>query len=90
MQEAGGVIPDRNVERMPRNTHIPVDAADSRRMDLVVPGLSVARGLPLFCDVTCVSPISISGHARPGCTMHNGNILPHAAHSNTNDHPDVE
>ena len=90
LQEAGGVIPDRNVERMLRNTHIPVDATDSRRMDLVVPGLSVARGLPLFCDVTCVSPIGVSGHARPGCTMRNGNILLNAARNNSNDYPEVE
>ena len=52
LSEAGGHFPDRNVERMLRNTHVPVPPEDSRRLDLVVPGLNVARGLPLFCDVT--------------------------------------
>eukprot|EP00973_Karenia_brevis_P062953 8750531-Karenia_brevis.AAC.1 len=41
--EAGGQVPDRNVERMLSNTHVPVDPQDQRRLDLVVPGLNVAR-----------------------------------------------
>ena len=40
--EAGGRVPDRNRERMLRETNIPVPPADARRMDLVVPGLNVA------------------------------------------------
>ena len=49
--EAGGQVPDRNIERMLSNTHIPVPEGDTRRLDLVVPGLNVARGLPeLVCS----------------------------------------
>ena len=54
--EAGGQVPDRNVERMMVWTHSPVPPGDQQRLDLVVPGLNVNRGLPLFCDVTILSP----------------------------------
>ena len=50
--EAGGSVPDRSIERMLRDTHVPVPPADMRRLDLIVPGLGSDRGLPLFCDVT--------------------------------------
>eukprot|EP00973_Karenia_brevis_P069252 9628882-Karenia_brevis.AAC.1 len=56
--EAGGQVPDRNMERLLRNTHIPVSPDDLRRLDIVVAGLTVVRGLPIFCDITVVSPIS--------------------------------
>ena len=44
--EAGGAVPDRNIERMLRDTHVPVPAGDTRRLDLIVPGLNIADGLP--------------------------------------------
>eukprot|EP00959_Pyramimonas_sp_CCMP1952_P359829 7534536-Pyramimonas_sp.AAC.1 len=47
-QEAGGSVPDRNVERLLVRTNIPVPPEDLRRLDLVIPGLNVHRGLPLF------------------------------------------
>ena len=46
--EAGGAVPDNNVERMLVDTNVPVPPDDQRRLDLVVPGLNVHRGLPLF------------------------------------------
>ena len=46
--EAGGSVPDRNMERLLRDTNIPVSSEDLRRLDLVVPGLNVYEGLPLF------------------------------------------
>ena len=45
--EAGGSVPDRNIERVISNTNIPVRANDQRRLDLVVPGLPV-YGVPAF------------------------------------------
>ena len=89
-QEAGGQVPDRNVERMLRNTHVPVRADDNRRMDLVVPGLAVARGLPLFCDATCVTVISGNGMARSGATTRSGAILARAHDDNATTYPEVE
>ena len=62
--EAGGSVPDRNIGRMLRDTHVPIPPADMRRLDLIVLGLGVDRGLPLFCDVTCVTPIT--GRVSPG------------------------
>ena len=46
--EAGGQVPQWNVERMLRTTWIPVPAWDNRRLDLVAPGLNVEHGLP-YC-----------------------------------------
>ncbi len=55
--EAGIVIPDRNVERCLRDTHINRGPHDTRRMDLVTPGVpGVFGGAPLFIDATMVSP----------------------------------
>ena len=88
-QEAGGHVPDRNVERLLRATHVPVDPSDNRRLDLVVTGLSVARGLPLFCDATCVSPITGAGAARSGCTMIDGSVLAAARRDNQRTYREV-
>ena len=82
MTEAGGNVPDRNVERMLRNTHVPVPPADTRRLDLVVPGLNVARGLPLFCDVTVLCPLTQSGQPRAGTSNAGGRLLVDATAEN--------
>ena len=80
--EAGGQVPDRNVERMLVDTHVPVPEDDTRRLDLVVPGLNVARGLPLFCDVTVLSPLSRTGAPRGGTSNQGGRLLVDATHEN--------
>ena len=86
LREAGGTIPDRNVERVMSTTHIPVPQGDQRRIDLVVPGLNVARGLPLFCDVTVVSPITRRGLARSGTSNRGGSLLDTAERINNTHH----
>ena len=58
-----------------RNTHVPVNPADLRRLDLLVPGLNVARGLPLFCDATVLTPLTRSGQPRPGTSNQAGSLL---------------
>ena len=80
--EAGGQVPDRNVERLLRNSHIPVPPDDLRRLDLIVPGLNVHRGLPLFCDVTILSPITRKGHARSGTSNRGGALFTRAERDN--------
>ena len=88
--EAGGHVPRRNVERLLRNTHVPgLPPGDMRRLDLVVPGLNVARGLPLFCDVTCVTVITARGRARPGCLTVDGGALRTAERLNNNTYPEI-
>ena len=72
--EAGGSVPDRNVERCLSSTHLQVAPWDARRVDLVVPGLNIDRGLPLFCDVTVHSPISGNGAARSGTSNRGGSL----------------
>jgi hypothetical protein len=87
--EAGGSVPRRNVERLLRHTHVPTPPGDQRRLDLIVPGLGIERGLPLFCDVTCVTPISCNGAARPGCLTIDGGALRSAQRTNDNTYPEV-
>ena len=82
MIEAGGNVPDRNVERKLRNTHIPVPPGDARRLNLVVPGLNVARGLPLFCDVTVICPLTQRGQPRAGTGNAGGKLLVDATAEN--------
>ena len=88
-QESGNSIPRRNVERLLRNTHVPCDRRDARRLDLIVAGSSIARGLPLFCDVTVVSPISANGRARGGCTRADGGALDAARRVNNRTYSEV-
>ena len=87
--EAGSQVPDRNWERMLSRTHIRVPPGDTRRLDLVVPGLSVAHGLPLFCDATCVFPIGVNGLARSGATNVDGGIVERAARDNDRTYREV-
>ena len=88
-REAGGMIPDKNVERVLATTHIPMPPGDLRRMDLVVTALSVAQGVPFLCDVTVVSPITRRGQARPGTSNRGGTLLEQAEHTNNTTYPEV-
>ena len=87
--EAGGLIPDRNVERLLSHTHIPTPQGDTRRLDLVVPCLNVARGLPLFCDVTVISPIAGNGRPRAGTSTRGGRLLEQAERANNDTYHEV-
>jgi hypothetical protein len=82
--EAGGEIPDWNVERLLANTHVPVPQDSLLRLDLVVPGLNIAGGLPLFCDVTVLSPLTHGGQPRPGTSNAGGRLLALAQNENDN------
>jgi len=82
-------VPDRNVERMLRNTHVPVLPGDARRLDLVVPCLNVCRCLPLFVDVTVLSPISGLGQPRPGTSNAGGRLLDAATAENNGTYHEV-
>jgi len=89
MVEAGATIPDHNVERTLTRTNIPVSPYDNRRLDIVAPDLNVYGGLPLFCDVTVLSPITATGMARPGTSNQGGSLLGDAEHDNDNIYYDV-
>ena len=88
-REAGHAIPRRNVERLLRDTHVHVLRNDSRRLDIIVHGTSIARGLPLFCDATIVSPISGVARARPGATRIDGGVLRQARRNNDGTYHEV-
>ena len=88
--EAGGRIPRRNVERLLRDCNVRVSQRFQRRLDLVVPGTGVARGLPLLCDVTCVSPVTGRGAARSGAAGNDGAVVSAAQrHCHEVDYPEV-
>ena len=74
---------------MLRNTHVPVDLADTRRLDFVVPGLNVARGPPLFCDSTVLTPLTARGVARPGTSNSAGGLLVAATLENNSTYHEV-
>ena len=84
LSEAGGQVPDRNVERLLASTHVPVPQDSLLRLDLVVPGLNIAGGLPLFCDVTVLSPLTHGGQPRPGTSNAGGRLLERAQDENDN------
>ena len=88
--EAGSFIPDRNAERQLRNIHMPVPSDNNRRIDIVAPCLNVARGLPLFCDATIISPISRNGRPRGGTSNRGGRLLDEAERANNNTYWEVE
>ena len=87
--EAGGQVPKRNVERMLRSTWVRVPEWDNRRLDLIVSGLNIDRGMPLFCDVTVISPISRLSTARPGTSNRGGRLLELAEDENNHTYPEV-
>ena len=87
--EAGGMVPDRNMERMLSRTNIPIPPHDQRRLDMVVTCLQVERGLPLFCDATVVSPITAIGAPRGGTSNAGGRLLDRAEAVNNNTYPEV-
>ena len=73
--EAGGAAPNHNVERTLTRTNVPVPPGDLRRLDLIVPGLNVLQGLPVFCDATVVTPLSFDGAPRGGTSNRGGSLL---------------
>ncbi len=54
-----------------------------------MPGLQIARGLALFCDVTIVSPISRTGVARPSTSNRGGALLEAAEGQNNQTYHEV-
>ena len=90
-REAGVSIPDRNVERTLRTTHINRGSDDNRRMDLVCSGIDgVFGGVPLFADVTCVSPLHGNGTPMPHAADEEGAAVNAVESRNREtDYPDV-
>ena len=79
--------------RLLHNTNLAVADGDQRRMDLIAaPGsrsCGAYRGLPLFCDVTVVSPLTAQGAPRPGAANHDGKCLEAAMTKKRNTYRDV-
>ena len=57
----------------------------------MVAGLGVARGLPLLCDITCVSSATGNGEARGGClTVDKGAVQAATRHCHRVDYREVD
>ena len=83
-------MPDRNVERLLRTTNVPIANADDRRkLDLIVPGLNVYEGLPLFIDATVITPLTGTGLARSGTSNYSGGLLEDAERENNRNYHEV-
>ena len=74
---------------MLRDSHIPVHPDDQRRLDIVATGLPIAQGLPLFCDVTVLSPLTRNGDARPGTSNQGGSLLAAAERENNDMYEEI-
>ena len=58
---------------MLRDTSLPtIQPTDGRQLEIVAAGLSFARGAPLGCDVTMVSPLHATGQPWPNAATRNG------------------
>jgi len=74
---------------MLRTTNVPVSRYDDRRLDLLVPGLRIFHGRPLFVDVTVVTPISAKGQPRSGTNSRGGALLEDATKKNNETYHEV-
>ena len=83
------MFPDRTVERMLRTINIPVDRLDDKKLDLIVPGLRIFHGRPLFVNVTVLSPISVAGLPRSGTSSRGGVLLLNATKNNDKTYHEV-
>ena len=70
-------------------TNVPVSPDDLRRLDIVTPCLNVYRGLPLFCDVTVVTPLTALGNPRGGTSNRGGSLLEQAQIENDETYSEV-
>ena len=88
-QESGNPVPARHVECLLRHTHIPTSADSNRRLDLIVGTTSIARGLPLMCDVTVISPVTGTGCARASASTIDGGVFHAARRQNNRNYAEV-
>lgn len=90
LEEAGYRV---RVERTLADTHLRVPTNDRRRMDLVASpkarGTTACRGLPLFCDITIVRPLSGQSRNRDNAYSNDGCIVENAARIKRRHYSDV-
>ena len=72
-----------------RNTTLPTDPTDNRRIDLLVTGLPLYGGRPLFCDVTVRSPLKGNGQAHSKAASTSGAVLQRAEKDKATKYHDV-
>ena len=58
LREAGATT---HFQKLLRETTLPTDPLDGRRIDILATGLTVMHGRPLFCDATVRSPLRADG-----------------------------
>ena len=66
-----------------------MDPADNRRIDLLVTGLPLHNGRPLFCDVTVRLPLTETGEPHPKAATEAGAVLARAEKDKLKKYRDV-
>ena len=66
-----------------------VQADDLKRLDLVVPRTGIVKNLSLLYDVTCVSPVTGTGLARPRRLTINDGAVEAATKECRGDYPEI-
>ena len=84
-REAGATTHE---QHLLRNTTLPVDPSDNRRIDVLVTGSFLSR--PLFCDATLRSPLKGNGEAHPRAAKDDGAVLERAQKDKLDKYWDVE
>ncbi len=83
-REAGATTHE---QHLLRNTTLPVDPADNRRIDVMVTGSFLRR--PLLCDATLRSPLKGNGEPHPKAATEDGKVFERAAKDKEDKYPDV-
>ena len=83
-REGGGTTHE---QHLLRNTTLPIDPADNRRIDVMVTGSFLRR--PLLCDATLRSPPKGNGEAHPRAAGEDGAVLERATRDKETKYADV-
>ena len=76
-------------QHMLRHTTLSVDPEDNRRVDVLVEGLPLYFGRPLFCDTTLRSPLKGDGTPHPRAARKDGAVLERAIQDKERKYGDV-
>ena len=72
LKEAGATT---YFQKLLRETTLPVDPTDARRIDILATGLPAYYGRPLFCDATVRSPLTAAGLPHGRAALDDGFVL---------------
>ena len=86
LREAGATT---YFQKLLRETTVPSEPTDMRRIDVLATGLPCFHGRPLFCDVTVRSPLSAVGAPHGRAASEDGFVLKRAEVDKRNTYHDI-